>query len=310
MSLLAPLLAINFINYIPWTFIFLITQTFGIRLYYIKKSEECTRIQNRIKVSSHTTDGGKSYGYSYGYWYLLHLTGDGDDTMSAYMIATAESYRALTEETKEEEKSLLEQGWKPPEITDESKIEIYERYGEFGRIWFRKRSRDAKDIPMGQQGSIVDKIIENYMKRGHTVAFIHGPPGTGKSMIGILVANKFSSSFCNTLKPWQPGDTIGCLLSEVESRPQKPLIIVFDEIDLTILKIHEGIPSHKTVPTAVQDKSGWNIMFDAIQRGFYPNIIVIITSNKGPDFINSLDSSYIRKRRVDMIFEMTESLID
>lgn len=289
---------------------FLITQIFGIRLYYIKKSEECTRIQNRIKVSSHTTDGGKCYGYSYGYWYLLHLTGDGDESMSAYIIATAESYLALTEETKQEEKSLLEQGWKPPETTHESKIEIYERYGEFGRTWFKKRSREAKDVPMGQQGSVVDKIIEHYMKRGHTVAFIHGPPGTGKSMIGILVANKFSSSFCNTLKPWQPGDTIGCLLSEIEPRPPKPLIIVFDEIDLTILKIHEGIPSHKTVPTVVQDKSGWNNMFDAIQRGFYPNIIVIITSNKGPDFINSLDPSYIRKRRVDLTFEITESLVD
>ena len=230
--------------------------------------------------------------------------------MTACIIATADSFKALTEEIKEDDKSLFEQGWIPPKITDDSKIDIYERYGEYGRTWFRKRSRDAKDVPMGQQGSVVDKIIEDYMKRRHTVAFIHGPPGTGKSMVGILVANKFSSSFCNTLKPWQPGDTIGCLLSEMETTPQKPLIVVFDEIDLTIVKIHQGIPSHKTVPTAVQDKSGWNNMFDAIQRGFYPNIIVIITSNKGPDFINSLDSSYIRKRRVDLTFEMTESLID
>jgi len=226
------------------------------------------------------------------------------------MISTSASYDALTDELKGEDKTLFEQGWKPPQITDDSKIEIYERYGEYGRVWFRKRSRDAKDIPMGQQAFVVDTIIEDYMKRMHTVAFIHGPPGTGKSMVGILVANKFSSSFCNSLKPWQPGDTIGCLISEVEPTAQKPLIIVFDEIDHTILKIHEGIPPHKTVPTVVQDKTGWNIMFDAIQRNFYPNIIVIITSNKGPDFINSLDSSYIRKRRVDLTFQMTESLID
>jgi hypothetical protein len=310
MSLLAPLLAINLLNYIPWTFVFLITQIFGIRLYYIKKSEECIRIQNRIKTSSHTTDGGKSYGYSYGYWYILHIIGEGDDSLTVYIVATADSFKALTEEIKEEEKSLFEQGWSPPKITDESKIDIHERSGEFGRIWFRKRSREAKDVPMGQQLSIVDTIIEDYMKRRHTVAFIHGPPGTGKSMIGILVANRFSSSFCNTLKPWQPGDTLGWLLSEVEPTAQKPLIIVFDEIDLTIVKIHEGIPPHKTVPIVVQDKSGWNNMFDAIQRGFYPNIIVIITSNKNPEFINSLDPSYIRKRRVDLTFEMTESLID
>ena len=313
MSILSSFLAlnlINFLNYIPWSVLFLVTQMFGIHLYVIKNTEDCSRIQNRIKSSSHTTDGGKAIGYSYGYWYLLHITGDRDEIMTIYMIATSASYKLLTEEKKDEDKTLFEQGWNLPHATDDSKIEIYERNGALGNVWFRKRSRDAKDVPIGQQASIVDKIIEDYMKRRHTVAFIHGPPGTGKSMIGILVANKFSSSFCNTLKPWQPGDTIGCLLSEIDPTAQKPLIIVFDEIDLTIVNIHNGIPSHKTVPTVVQDKSGWNLMFDAIQRGFYPNIIVIITSNKGPDFINSLDTSYIRKRRVDLTFELTESLID
>ena len=51
-------------------------------------------------------------------------------------------------------------------------------------------------------------------------------------------------------------------------------------------------------------------MLDTIQRGMYPNIILIMTSNRGPEFINSLDTSYIRKGRVDLTFEMTESLID
>lgn len=310
MSLLAPLLALNFINYIPWTFIFLITQIFGIRLYYIKKSEECNRIQNRIKVSSHTTDGGKSYGYSYGYWYVLHISGDGDDNITIFIISTEESYKALTEEVKEEELSLFEQGWKPPQHSEEAKVAVFERTGNFGNIWFRKRERDAKDVPMGQQKTIVDTIIEDYIKRRHTVAFIHGKPGTGKSMIGILIANRFASSFCNTIKPWQPGDTLGCLVSEVEPTAQKPLIIVFDEIDLTITKIHEGIPQHKNVPTVVSDKSGWNHMLDSIQRGMYPNIILLMTSNRGPEFINSLDPSLIRARRVDIIEEMTESLID
>jgi ATP-dependent 26S proteasome regulatory subunit len=163
---------------------------------------------------------------------------------------------------------------------------------------------------MGQQKHIIDVIIEDYMKRRHTVAFIYGKPGTGKSMIGILIANRFSSSFCNTIYPWQPGDTLGCLVTEVEPTAQKPLILVFDEIDLTLMKIHEGIPQHKNVPIVVSDKSGWNHMLDSIQRGMYPNIILIMTSNRGPEFINSLDTSYIRKGRVDIIEEMTESLIE
>jgi hypothetical protein len=308
MSLLAPLLVLNFVNYIPWTLIFLFTQIFGIRFYYIKKSEECNRIQNRIKVSSHTTDGGKSFGYSYGYWYLLNITGERENDISVFIIATEESYKALTEEVKEE-LSLFEQGWKPPQHCEEAKVTVFDRTGNFGAIWFRPRTRDAKDVPMGQQKRVIDTIIEDYTKRRHTVAFIHGKPGTGKSMIGILIANRFSSTFCNTIKPWQPGDTLGCLVSEVEPTAQKPLIIVFDEVDLIIVKIHEGICQHKNVPTVVSDKSGWNHMLDSIQRGMYSNIILVMTSNRGPDFINSLDSSYIRKGRVDIIEEMTESVI-
>jgi hypothetical protein len=309
-SLLAPLLAINFLSYIPWTFIFLFTQIFGIRLYHIKRYEECLKIQNRIKISSHTTDGGKCYGYSCGYWYILNMTGSRDDMTSVYMIATEASYKALTEDKDSEEKSLFDQGWEIPEPSQISKVSVYERSGSFESFWFKKRTRDTKDEPMGQQGDIVNAIVNDYMKRKHTVAFIHGKPGTGKSMVGILIANRFSSSFCNTLKPWQPGDTIGNILSEIEPTAQKPLIIVFDEIDLTLLKIHEGIPPHKNVPIIVPDKSGWNNMLDTIQRGMYPNIILIMTSNRGPEFINSLDTSYIRKGRVDLTFEMTESLID
>jgi hypothetical protein len=128
-------------------------------------------------------------------------------------------------------------------------------------------------------------------------------------MVGILVANEFSSYFCNTLKPWQPGDTIGILLTEVEPTPQKPLILVFDEIDLTLTRIHKGIPPHKECPISVSDKSGWNHMLDSIQRGMYPNLILILTSNRSPEFIEELDPSYIRKGRVDLIFEMNESLL-
>ena len=298
------LFALNLISSIPWSIIFFFTQFFGIRLYYIKKSDECIRIQNRLKTCSHTTDGGKGYGYSFGYWYILYISDGQDDVKSVYMVATADSYNKLTEEIKGEDKSLFEQGWKPPQITEQTKITVIERSGSYSNVWFRRRDREAKDKPIGQQANIVSKIIEDYMKRRHTVAFIHGKPGTGKSMVGILVANEFSSYFCNTLKPWQPGDTLGYLISEVEPKPQKPLVIVFDEIDMTLTKIHNGIEPHKHIPIAVEDKSGWNHMLDSIQRGMYPNIILIITSNHGPKFIESLDPSYIRKGRVDIMAEL------
>jgi hypothetical protein len=308
MSLFKSILAFNLFNTIPWTAIFLFTQYIGIRLYYIKKSEECSRIQNRVKGFSHTTDGGKGCGYAFGYWYIIHMSVGSDDPY-AYIISTESSYKTLTEVIEDKEASLFDQGWKPPLITEKSRIAIYDRSGQYGNTWFRKREREARDTARGKQDEVVRAIIEDYMKRRHTVVHIHGPPGTGKSMIGILIANEFASSFCNTLKPWMPGDTLGSILNEVEPTPQKPLILVFDEFDMVIDKIHKGIICHKNIPTAVPDKAGWNHMLDSIQRGMYPNIILILTSNKDPEYINSLDSSYIRKGRVDLTFEMTEILI-
>ena len=95
----------------------------------------------------------------------------------------------------------------------------------------------------------------------------------------------------------------------MEPTPQKPLVIVFDEFDMVLEKIHVGIPPHKNIPIAVSDKPSWNHLLDSIQRGMYPNIILILTSNRAPEYIHSLDPSYIRKGRVDLTFEMTESLL-
>jgi hypothetical protein len=46
-------------------------------------------------------------------------------------------------------------------------------------------------------------------------------------------------------------------------------------------------------------------MLDEIQRGMYPHLIMLLTSNKGPEFIQSLDPSYIRKGRVDITVELS-----
>jgi siroheme synthase (precorrin-2 oxidase/ferrochelatase) len=80
----------------------------------------------------------------------------------------------------------------------------------------------------------------------------------------------------------------------------------FDEVDIALLKIHEGtIPDHKNIPTLIQDKTGWNRFLDNFQRGLFPFIILIMTSNKPPQFVNALDPSYLRPGRVDEIFELS-----
>ena len=150
----------------------------------------------------------------------------------------------------------------------------------------------------------MSRIKGHYSTTNHTVALICGPPGTGKSMIGLLLANHYKSTFCNTLKPWQPGDTISSLYSELEPSSTAPIIVGFDEIDNVIVAVNSGIVPHKSLTVQIQDKSCWNSFFDAIQRGLYPNIIIILTSNRSADYIRSIDPAYIREKRVDLIFDM------
>jgi hypothetical protein len=312
--MLLPLVIFNalsqLISYIPWAAAFIVIRRFGVRLYYLKKRDECSRLQKRLQNScSHTTDGGKGYGYSFGYWYAASINimdGECGENYTVYLIATEATYKALTQEgddaPAENEFSMLSQS------SQKKKIAVYERTGSYMNLWFRRRERDATYTPTASQADIIAAIMANHKKTRHTVVYLHGPPCTGKSMIGVLLANEFGTSFCNTLKPWQPGDTVGILYSEIEPTTLKPLILVFDEIDSALQRIHEGIAPHKQIPTAVADKPGWNHMLDEIQRGMYPDIILIMTSNRDPDFINSLDPSYIRPGRVDLRFQLTERI--
>jgi hypothetical protein len=304
-SLYIPLLLANLLSCIPWTAIFLLTQCYGIRLYYIKRREESTRIQKRLQGScSHTTDGGRGFGYSVGYWYIASISGESSES-TVYLIATEASYKALTRDMDE---PLAEANDSMEELKPKRKICIYERTGSYENPWWRRRERDAYDIPTEEQAALIAEIKANQKKHRHTVVLLHGPPCTGKSMMGVLLANEYGSSLCETLKPWQPGDNIGLLHSEVEPSQEKPLVIVFNEIDAALLKIHEGIVPHEKIPIAVSDKTGWNGMFDNIDRRMYQDVILIMTSNRDPEFIDSLDSSYIREGRVDFIFEMKEKI--
>ena len=306
LSTLAPFMALNFLSYVPWTAFFLITQLFGIRLYSLKKREECARIQKRIQGwCSQTTDGGKGYGYSFGRWYILSISithAEYGDHYEVYMIATAASYEALTQETD----TIVISSSEEEEVVAK-KIVVWARVGSYTNPWLKRREKECADVARGEQKSIIESIMVHQKTRRHTVAYIHGPPGSGKSMIGILLASEYGGSLCNTLKPWQPGDTIDMVHTDVEPTSAKPLVLVFDEVDTALIKIHEGIEPHKDQPTVAGDKPGWNHMLDEIQRGMFPHLIVIMTSNRTPEFIRSLDPSYIRPGRVDLIFELKQN---
>lgn len=292
-------------NDIPWTSIFLFTQLFGLRLYTLRRKEECQQIQKKLGPwCSHMSEDGKGYGYSFGHWYFLHVSVDSSefgDKYTIWMIGTEESYNKLTSVEDSYKDKKVE------EVIPELTFDILQRHGSFNNPYYWKRKLKMSIEPMSKQKIIMDEIQESYKRTGHYSVFIYGEPGTGKSMIPLLIANCVKGMYCSTFKPWLPGDTLCSLYNEAEPTEMKPLIVAFDEVDSALVKIHEGISQHKSIPISVADKSGWNHMLDDIQRGLYPHLILILTSNKDPAFINRMDTSYLRERRIDKIFHLEKN---
>lgn len=291
---------------IPWVAIFLITQLVGVRLYIVKDKDVGGRIQKRLRYSSHVADGGKGYGYSIGRWYFASVSVDHGD-YDIWMIATAASFDALTLETIE---PVDGGGGGVAEtiVVAKRTMTVYSRVGTYSHVWFTKRTISlAEQTPRPEQSDIIDAVCAHHAKHGHTVVYLHGPPGSGKSMVGVMLAQRLGGGYCNTLKPWQPGDTLANLYAEVDPTAAAPLVLVFDEFDGALMSIHHGIPAHKAIPISVADKAGWNKFFDEIDRGMFPHLLVVLTSNRDPAFFRAIDPSYIRDGRVNLTFALSKS---
>jgi len=288
---------------VPWVLIFLITQIFDIQLYCLTERDICSRVQKRISDwSTHKTENNKGYGYSFGYWYFVSVSinknTDGD-SYNVYIISNKSSYLNLTK-NNEETQCLFDIIPIP-----KNDLKIYERTGSYSNSWFRQRTVKINSItPRPDQEVIIEKIKTHQTKYNHTVVYLYGPPGSGKSIIGILLANMYNSTYCNTLKTWQPGDSLGSLYSDVEPTVTSPLILAFDEFDGPLAQIHAGIEPHPKFIIQTREKAGWNQLLDEIHIGMYPNLILLLTSNRSPDYIREMDPSYIREGRVDLIFEL------
>jgi hypothetical protein len=255
-------------TYIPWTLIFLFLRFVGIQQYRLTKAEECSRIQKRLgNRFSEIGDGGKGQGWSVGKWYIAHIQKlSGNDLV--WMITTAKIFDELVKEIGDVEV------WCPITEQPVKKIKIIQRTGPFAHPWYRENKISLALKPRDEQEVVIEAIIAQHKDAEHTVAFIWGNPGAGKSMIGLLLANTLSGTYCNTFSPWNPNDTLTYLYSECEPTAESPLIVVFDEIDMNLIRIKAGITPHKDFPIAVQDKTGWNRMLDEIQRGIFPHLII------------------------------------
>ena len=166
--------------------------------------------------------------------------------------------------------------------------------------------------PLPSQQIIVDGMLNLFRKKGKVTAFIEGVPGSGKSFIGYLLAKEIGGSFCHSFNPTDPGNTFSQLINRIRDydsidNDNIPIIIVLEEIDVLIDKIHnQKLVLNNTISTSVQDKSSWSTFLD--DMFLYQNIILILTTNKTKQDIDKIDPAYLRKGRVDQFYKMDESI--
>jgi len=273
-----------------WSLPFLLFRIFKYQLYHIKNKEKVILLSSKIKDSSITKDNQKPSGFFISYSYIGIFV-EKENSSEIYLLTSTKQYEELVKKEKDDKEDKKEE------------IILYERTGNFCWLEYIKRNFNVeKYSSRDHQDPIINTIINLYNNKKMCTAFIYGLPGSGKSMIGILLAKAVKGSLVRTFNPSEPGDSIISLYNEVSPGENNPLIIVFDEVDTMIDKIHNNkIIQHPNIPIQIQDKTSWNRFFDDIDLGLYPNTIFILTSNISIDDIGiKYDNSYLRDGRINI----------
>lgn len=294
---------------IVWTLVFIPFRFLGFKLYKIKDRSNIITLSKKvlnyaIMIEDKDKPAGFFFGFTFAGYVHQTLSPRGDSSNEIYLLSTPKKFDELI--TNEDNKDHKIVNLDIPETI----IDLYYRSGNFFHIEYKKRIIQFDDVEATpKQNYIINEIIRLYnQSRTHNVvSYIYGVPGVGKSMIPMILCKKLKGSLCKTFKPHQAGDTLDTLHSLVSPTFKTPLILVLEEADGIITKIHNSVADHKHIPIQIQDKSSWNTFFDDLKY-LYPNMIIIMTSNISLEVINSLDSCYLREGRVDCKFELSNKL--
>lgn len=161
------------------------------------------------------------------------------------------------------------------------------------------------------QLDIAKKIIELAKARkkvngsyGGTI-LINGPPGTGKTYIGKILAALLEASICPSFSPTREGDWFLNAYYTADPSKKEPFVLIMDEIDISAKKIMDGTIKRSKEVNMVDDKQSWNNLFDRFPE--YNNTFIIMTSNRSiGDFEGhgDLDQSLFRPGRADAYFSV------
>jgi hypothetical protein len=293
---------------------------FNVGYYVIKNDEKkiieiVKRLEKTTFSSTILYESGKvkQTGIFIGWKYIgmYHdVSGERESKREIYIYTHQSIFKELIEEKETEINNKLDT------INTKSKkkcsIMIYEKFStsRFNTYYEKRRFDMSGYIPTHNQQIILTKIKESYTtsRNKSTCIFISGEPGTGKSMIGYLLASEMNGKLIRQFDPTEPGDTLIRLNRDTEPDDETPIIIMIDEVDIMIRRIiDQKITLHKDIPTLVKDKREYNGFMEDVKG--YNHTILIFTTNVSKESIDAIDDSLLRKGRIDESFVLTTRLV-
>lgn len=231
-----------------------------------------------------------------------------------YIFCRKSIFVSLTRSVNNENVITLNEDFVPEsEDTDDDdetkKISYMTKSGEYGYFQYKFRQIDLyqitkqTDIHMfAQQSSTFKKIMNFYQHNNYCKVFLSGSPGCGKTYFAYLMAQKLGCYLCDVFDPFEPSSNFNEIYTMTKIDSRRPLILLLDEVDILLNKIHNNKnDDHKKFSREIHNKTTWNNFMDKIEFGLFPYVIVIMNSNKHENEINRLDTSYLRKGRINII---------
>jgi hypothetical protein len=290
----------------------LIGHLFRIQGYKITDQTECNTLIKKLNIKRSTfVQNDKPFGFFYGKWYFGYICSQESSTQQnsgqvMYIVIRRTHFEAIKKCSEVEINATGEQ-------VDQKIIKIRERRGNPWWWEYTERQYNATKYlqkePRDYQSEIIKdmlSIVDGKASKSGTF-FIYGEPGTGKSLLTLLLAKQIGAYYCDSWKPTDPGDTLSRVYSAISPDEEKPLVLVLEECDKILFDVLDGkIVQHKHILIQVREKSDWNGMLDKVtDLGFYPHTILILTSNVNLDKINERDKSLLRKGRIDKSYHIS-----